>query len=149
MTQVLHSAVVGTDHRGLAVLSSAECMRRVARSHVGRLGFVHEGDVHILPINHAVLGDTVVFRSSWGAKLMTLTEGAAVCFEVDGFDPVTRTGWSVLIKGVIDWVENEHLGERSRMQPSASWLPDQLGSRWVRIRPEEISGRQIDATDPL
>ncbi len=145
MTPFSHSTVIGTDHRGLGVLSSAECLQRIDRSPVGRLGFVHEGEVHILPVNHVVLGESVVFRSAWGAKLMTLTEGAPVCFEVDGFDTVTRTGWSVLINGVIDWVENEEDRDRAAMRLSASWLPDQRGSRWVRIRPEQITGREIGA----
>lgn len=136
------SAGLGTDHRGLVVLSQAESLRRISEAQVGRVGFFHDGDVHILPVNHVLLDGTIAFRSSWGAKLMTLTESTPASFEVDAFDESHKTGWSVLVKGIVDQIEDEQDHDRLSAA-SVSWLPDDAGSRWVRIRPEEISGREI------
>ena len=56
------------DHSGLGVLSTRECFDRIAGTPVGRIAFVSNGDPLILPVNHALDGDAVVFRSNAGSK---------------------------------------------------------------------------------
>jgi len=48
------------DWSGLEILSDAECHEHLAMGAVGRIGFVDEGSPVILPVNHAVDGDTIV-----------------------------------------------------------------------------------------
>ena len=88
-----------TDHAGLIVLDFDECMRLVAGSPVGRIGFVTGGEVEILPVNHLVDGTAVAFRTLYGSKLGAAVQNDAVSFEVDCYDDAAATGWSVLIKG--------------------------------------------------
>ena len=57
----------------------------------------------VLPVNHAVDGQDVVFRTAHGSKLSAAEGQAVVAFEVDACDPQTRSGWSVLVHGVRKW----------------------------------------------
>jgi uncharacterized protein len=132
-----------TDHAGLEMLSLAECMRLLTKVPVGRLGFNADGEVVILPVNHAVDGDTVVFRAAAGSKLSAAEEQRTVVFEADDYDAMTRTGWSVLVNGraepVYDDAEVQALG-RLKLAP---W-PDAVDRPfWVRIRPSSVTGRRI------
>src|SRR6478735_1772933 len=88
------------DHSGLGVLSTEECLDRLRSARVGRIAFVSDGEPVILPVNHGMDGDVVVFRTDAGSKLIAADDEVPVAFEVDGFDPDRRTGWSVLLRGV-------------------------------------------------
>jgi uncharacterized protein len=132
-----------TDHAGLEMLPLAECLRLLTKVPVGRLGFDVDGEVVILPVNHAVDGDTVVFRAAVGSKLSAAEGQRTVVFEADDYDPRTRTGWSVLVNGraetVYDDAEIQALGRLGL----APW-PDAVDRPyWVRIRPSSVTGRRI------
>lgn len=134
---------VGTDHRGSLVLPQAECLRRVAEVPVGRVGFRSGGDVLILPVNHLVSGTTIVFRTEWGSKVEALSDGTPVSFEADAFDARSRSGWSVLVKGTAEWVVDDAECEQLDRRAESSWLPEATEPVWIRIRPEEIAGREL------
>jgi nitroimidazol reductase NimA-like FMN-containing flavoprotein (pyridoxamine 5'-phosphate oxidase superfamily) len=121
-----------------------ECVRLLATRQVGRLGFLQGAEVMILPVNYAVDGDIVVFRTDAGAKL----EGAPlsrVAFEVDAIDPASRQGWSVLIRGVgveLTPAYGETYEQVLRSLPIESWSPGEK-QHWVRIMPTHITGRRL------
>ena len=79
-----------TDRRGLRVLGFEECLQRLHDAPVGRVGFLRDGEVAILPVNHVVDGMDVAFRTSWGSKLQTAADAGRVAFEVDGHDTAAR-----------------------------------------------------------
>ena len=98
-----------TDHAGLVVLSFDECLELMASSGVGRLAFLADGEIEVLPVNYTIDGARVAFRTATGTKLDAAIEQAVVAFEVDAFDPSERTGWSVVIKGRAEVVSDEAL----------------------------------------
>ena len=57
-----------TDHAGLEILPVDECLRLLASVPVGRVGFVADGEVVVLPVNHFVDGQDVIFRTAHGSK---------------------------------------------------------------------------------
>ena len=63
------------DHAGLETLYFDTCLRLLASVPVGRVGFVADGEVQILPVNHLVDGQDVVFRTAYGSKL-SATQGS-------------------------------------------------------------------------
>jgi len=130
------------DHSGMGVLSQAECYERLRRARVGRLAFVSQGDPMILPVNHGVDGESVVFRTTRGAKLLAGYEGLRVAFEVDDFDADRRSGWSVLVRGTAHTVEDQE--EIRRLNRIGVWPWADLVERlnWIRIAAYSISGRQ-------
>jgi nitroimidazol reductase NimA-like FMN-containing flavoprotein (pyridoxamine 5'-phosphate oxidase superfamily) len=82
------------DHSGLGVLSNEECLRRLRAARVGRVAFVERGEPVILPVNHGLDGDAVVFLTAPGSKLVAADNELPVAFEVDGYDADRRAGWS-------------------------------------------------------
>ena len=131
------------DHSGLGVLSTRECFERIARTPVGRIAFISNGDPLILPVNHAVDGDAVVFRSNAGSKLLAADTGSSVAFEVDGFEATRRSGWSVVIRGIAETVEDEQ--EIARLDEFAvePWADGGDRPFWVRVTTFGITGREI------
>jgi hypothetical protein len=133
-----------TDHRGITVLTLEECLDRLRSTPVGRLAFVEAGGPVILPVNHGVDGTEVVFRTTLGSKLQTAEDASRVAFEVDGVDVRTHRGWSVLVKGIARPVYEADEVDRYEGLGVSSWAaPDAAQAVWIRLRPEEITGREI------
>lgn len=124
-------------------LSQRECWDLLSGAGVGRIGVLVDSAPEIYPVNFAVDGTSLVFRTDAGSKLRGLDRSPSVCLEVDGFDLENRKGWSVLVKGraaeIADAAELRH----ARELPLRLWG---LGpkSHWIRLRPSEVTGRRID-----
>jgi nitroimidazol reductase NimA-like FMN-containing flavoprotein (pyridoxamine 5'-phosphate oxidase superfamily) len=135
-----------TEHAGLEVLPFTDCFRLLASVTVGRVGFDADGEVVILPVNHAVDGQDVVFRTARGSKLSAAAGQSVVAFEVDAYDPQTRSGWSVLVNGRAQVVYEDAEIQRLSRLGLDPWGPAGDRPFWVRIRPTAVSGRQIPAS---
>jgi uncharacterized protein len=131
------------DHAGLEILPLEDCLRLLASVPVGRIGFHTDGELMVLPVNHTVDGQDVVFRTAPGSKLSTAQEFGLVAFEADDYDPQTRSGWSVVVSGhaeaVYEDVEIRRLA-RLGLRPWATAVDRPF---WIRIRPTSVSGRRL------
>ena len=90
----------------------------------GRVGFVAEGEVVMLPVNHLVDGTDVVFCTAFGSKLAAAECQNVAAFEADHYDRQTRSGWSVLVSGRVELRRG-----RSRCFPVEPSWPALLGQR--------------------
>jgi len=109
---------------------------------VGRVAVIAGGRPVVLPVNYAMDGDDVVFRTAEGTKLDAAVRGAPVAFEIDHTDRLYRTGWSVLVSGRAEVVTEAADLERVRRLPLRPWSTHDT-SNWIVIRAEEITGRRI------
>lgn len=127
----------------MGVLSDEQCTELLEATPIGRVGFVVDSQPLVMPVNYAWNESSVVFRTIEGQKLAAAALGETVCFEVDHWDPDSRTGWSILVKGqarhVTDWAEKEAL-EQIGLVP---WTHVKWRPLWVRVEPSEITGRVI------
>jgi nitroimidazol reductase NimA-like FMN-containing flavoprotein (pyridoxamine 5'-phosphate oxidase superfamily) len=131
---------------GVAYLEPNNCWALLRSQEVGRLAVSIGDRPDIFPINFVVDHGTVVFRTAEGTKLAGAIKGEAVAFEADGYEPDSGEAWSVVVKG--------HAEEISRIDelldtadlPLFPWhaAPKQ---RFVRIVPDEISGRRFHIVD--
>ena len=130
------------ERTGLEVLDRHECLALLAKSSLGRIAVVGDGDRPLIfPVNFALDGDAIVLRTDPGTKLRRATHGW-VAFECDGVDSVYHTGWSVLASGVAEEVRNAaEIADLARL-PLALWCPGPK-SVWLRIRPRVLTGRRI------
>ena len=128
------------DHKGLEVLDADECWELLASTPVGRVGFVQAGEPMVLPVNHAVVGRRVVFRTRPGSLLHEALMREPVAFQVDDFDRVTRSGWSVLVRGVADHAEDPDTLWATELD---AWADSVERDDWVEIRADEVTGRRI------
>ena len=130
--------------RTLDVLSPDDCYAALTEEAIGRVVYADEDGPAAVPVNFALAGRDIVFRSDPGSKIGGLRDGP-VAFEVDHIDPATRTGWSVLVRGAAEIVEVEHvpmLLERINGAPPLPWKKGIHGV-WVVITPKTVTGRRL------
>jgi len=134
-----------TDHAGLEILPFDACLRLLASVPVGRIGFVENGEMVVLPVNHIVDGQDVIFRTTHGSKLSAAEGEYLVAFEVDHYEAQTHSGWSVLMTGRAEMVDAEADVERMSRHGPRPWVTAVQRAFWIRIRPTSISGRRTPA----
>jgi uncharacterized protein len=130
------------DRNGLEVLGRDECVRLLHRATLGRIGLTVGALPAVLPVNFCLDGDRIVIRTAAGTKLDAATRNAVVAFEVDDFDPMDHSGWSVAVTGVAREVTDDEELQQLRSAPVKRWAPDGE-ERFVSISTEVISGRRI------
>jgi uncharacterized protein len=139
-------AVHPTDHAGLEILPFETCLRLLDSVPVGRVGFFADGEVVILPVNHLVDGQDVIFRTGAGSKLSSVGSKNLISFEADSYDARTHSGWSVVLSGYTEEVESDAEIRRLSDLGLQSWGRAADAPHWIRIRPTSITGRRTAGT---
>jgi nitroimidazol reductase NimA-like FMN-containing flavoprotein (pyridoxamine 5'-phosphate oxidase superfamily) len=108
--------------------------------HVGRLVITVGGEPVVFPLNYAVDGDAIVFRTEVGTKLTGITRSLAT-FEVDDID-ASGHGWAVTFEGLAQEVlDADPEGLRARLAAiELDVWPGGDRSHVVRIRPYRVHG---------
>ncbi|MCU1499315.1 MAG: pyridoxamine 5-phosphate oxidase-related FMN-binding protein [Acidimicrobiales bacterium] len=129
------------DHVGLEVLDEHACLVLLASQQFGRLGLSVGALPTILPVHFALLGRDPVFRTDAGTKLATASAGNVLCLEVDALDPISHTGWSVVVTGPARVLTEPAELEAARRLPLRPWVGH--GDAYVCIKPVLVSGRRL------
>jgi nitroimidazol reductase NimA-like FMN-containing flavoprotein (pyridoxamine 5'-phosphate oxidase superfamily) len=135
-----------TELEGMEVLDPAQCWTLVRGAQVGRLAVAVANHPDIFPINFVVDHGTVVFRTAEGTKLAASLLGMGVAFEVDGYDAEKGEAWSVVIKGHASEIQKLHDLFEAADLPLFPWHAAPK-HRFVRITPDEITGRRFEVVD--
>lgn len=126
----------------LEVLDEAQCLALLGSVDVGRVGISTGALPAILPVNFAVRGRDIVFRTVPGTKLAAAVAGTVVAFEADQAPSGADGAWSVLVRGVAEEVTDPD--QRRALEPLApSWAFDGEADHVVRIPIALISGRRF------
>ncbi len=130
---------------GVLELTEEHCWQYLKIHQLGRLAIVIGGRPQIFPVNYAVGEKAIVFRTEPGSKLAH-GPGSVACFEIDGYDPHAREGWSVTAVGPLEEITD---AEDARSQALRRLHVDSLapGTRlhWIAMNPEKVTGRRIAA----
>jgi nitroimidazol reductase NimA-like FMN-containing flavoprotein (pyridoxamine 5'-phosphate oxidase superfamily) len=120
-----------------------ECIELLSRSRLGRCALCTPQGPVIVPVNHVVHDDAVIIRTSPYSRLGLLGGSGRLAYEVDGFDPATRTGWSVVASGPGLRVEAQ--AEREFLHAFHDPDPWARGVRtlYLRLRWDDLTGRRI------
>jgi nitroimidazol reductase NimA-like FMN-containing flavoprotein (pyridoxamine 5'-phosphate oxidase superfamily) len=125
-------------------LSDLESWELLRRNELGRLAYHLLDEVDIVPINYTVDGDTLLFRTAEGSKLLGVVLNSNVALEVEeiGSD-VART---VVVRGRARQL-GEYEAHRVEQVALHNWVP---GERYevVEIRPTSVSGRVLPVSRP-
>ncbi|MEV7631552.1 pyridoxamine 5'-phosphate oxidase family protein [Microbacterium sp. NPDC089318] len=124
-------------------LSEEQCLELLATTTVGRIGFVADDRVLIIPVNFLVDGRDVVIRTDPDGPLSALPSSRVlVAFEIDHHEALAASGWSVLMNGRVSTMSEQQL---QSMPGSSTRLPWAEGERSLALRltPESISGRRV------
>jgi hypothetical protein len=99
----------------------------------------------VLPVNFHLDGERILVRTGRGSKLDAALRNVVVAFEVDDFDPIDHSGWSVAVTGVAAEVCDPNELDGARHEPVARWAP--AGDEaMIAISTELVSGRRITAS---
>ena len=132
-----------TDRHGLEVLPLAQCLALLRSRPLGRLAYLDAGQPTVVPVNHVVRGSSVVLRSLSGGKLDAAIIGQPVAFQLDDHDPARGTGWSVLVRGRAELLD-DHDEVVALGAELDSWaIDDPTQATWIKIVGDEISGRRL------
>lgn len=132
--------------RELIALSRPECIALLAAGDFGRV-VISAGPSQvplIRPVNYRFdeRSQSIVFRTLEGSKFHTLARSARACFEIDGHDPETESGWSVIVIGSTEWITRAADIDRVTRLDVRTW-PDGRRAHWMRIRARAVSGRRL------
>jgi nitroimidazol reductase NimA-like FMN-containing flavoprotein (pyridoxamine 5'-phosphate oxidase superfamily) len=121
-------------------IDEALALLRQSREHVGRLAISLGGEPLVFPLNYALDGDAIVFRTRVGTKLSGITRSLAT-FEVDCIDASGR-GWAVSFEGLAQEVlDADPASLRARIDAlSIETWPGGLRPNVVRITPYGVRG---------
>lgn len=128
------------------VLSREECLGLLADASFGRLALNLRSEAPMVrPINYRFDERTqsIVFRTDFGSKLQAVILASKATFEIDGIDEERRSGWSVIVTGRVEKVDNSLELERFGKLGVDPWAPGKK-PYWARIRVWTVSGRRIE-----
>ncbi|MER8185245.1 pyridoxamine 5'-phosphate oxidase family protein [Kitasatospora sp. NPDC094015] len=128
-------------------LTEQECWQKVGPRGIGRIAVAAAPSPLVVPVNYATDAGTVVYRTAPGG-VAALAPGTRASFQVDRIDDRTGTGWSVLVTGTAERIEDpEAVRTVERHGGAEPWAG---GKRplWIRIRPQGITGRRIGTVGP-
>jgi nitroimidazol reductase NimA-like FMN-containing flavoprotein (pyridoxamine 5'-phosphate oxidase superfamily) len=133
-----------TDDDPVTVLNPDQCWEMLRADEFGRLAFRLVDEVHIVPVNYAVDGQTLLFRTAEGDKLLGVVMGGEVAFEIDRYDE--HSARSVVVRGTARLL-GEDEAHRAENVPLRPWVRT-LKYNVVEISPQVVTGREFALARP-
>lgn len=126
----------------ISELTTEECWEVLRGQEFGRLAYLLGDEVNIAPVNYTVVGETLLFMTAEGSKLLGVVMHPEVVFEVDRHDD--DFAHSVIVRGRARQLpeSEEHRVEGSGLR---TWI-DTLKYNVVEIAPTRITGRRFRLT---
>ena len=125
-------------------LTLDECWEMLRDEEFGRLAYRLVDEVHITPINYAVEGRSLLFRTAEGNKLLAVAMGSEVAFEIDHYGEDSAR--SVVVRGTARLLPEDE-AHRAENVPLRPWVPT-LRYNVVEIEPKVVSGRAFELSRP-
>jgi uncharacterized protein len=132
------------DPGGLNELAVAECWELLATQAIGRVAVIVGHYPLVFPVNYAVDGKTILYRTGVGTKLYAIHR-SNVTFEVDEIDTAHRSGWSVMVKGVAQELSHKRdrqVVSRAELGGADPWAGGDR-EHLIRIVADQVTGRRI------
>jgi nitroimidazol reductase NimA-like FMN-containing flavoprotein (pyridoxamine 5'-phosphate oxidase superfamily) len=123
-------------------LTHSECFALLATVPVGRVVYSERAMPIVVPVNFSVVGSDVIVRTGRRSRLAMHAPGNVVAFEVDDIDMASRSGWSIVLTGLIKLVRDP--GELAQLNALRlpAWGATEF-DRYLSLRPDVVSGRRI------
>ena len=132
----------------LIYLTRTECEDLLRTADLGRVGVIVDGKPEVFPVCHVYVDGAVAFPTSTGTKTHAALAWPYVGFEIDGIDDDGMTGWSVMVTGRAEEIDDPVEQQRLATLRAVPWRTNP-SLRWIRIVPSEISGRRILGVRPF
>jgi len=128
----------------LREMSREECFERLNAEVLGRVGFNDEVGPVVLPVNYRIRDGSIVIATGLSTTFARFAVGKVVALEVEDVDPLTESGWTVLVRGRAEMVPHDGMpAPEARPRPWAEGPRPLL----IRIVPETVTGRWLIDAD--
>jgi nitroimidazol reductase NimA-like FMN-containing flavoprotein (pyridoxamine 5'-phosphate oxidase superfamily) len=137
------------DPRWLRELPTGEAMRLLSSVPIGRIAFTSRALPAVRVVNHLVADGQVIIRSHDGSAIVSAANaarGTVVAFEADQIDPVSRTGWSVVVTGIA-WLVADAERIARYEQVLRPWVTGDM-NQMISIDPQLVTGLELVAGRP-
>lgn len=120
-------------------LDEDECRELLEVGRLGRVAFVKNGRLELLPVNYAYDGGLVLISTSARSSLASIV-GEEFVLEADHHDDTYQIGWSVTVRGVASIATPEQLESFGGRLPN-SWAGGREAMH-LAITTDEVNGRR-------
>jgi len=142
-TAIAHTMnAMSADGSDFEILADREAVALLATVPVGRMVYSDRAMPSVVPVVFIFDGVDIVIRTGRRSRLATLAPGNIVAFEVDDISMASRSGWTVVVTGRVELVDDPAEVERLSALRLQTWLPSPTDC-YLRLRPELIAGRRI------
>ena len=123
-------------------LTFRECLDLLGAGMVGRLALSTPVGPRIVPVNYALIDDSLLFRTTPYSELATYGSGSEVAFEIDHLDYERQRGWSVVALGRLRPVEPDELDDLRKVWDPRPWAGG-MRTFYLELPWRDLSGRRI------
>jgi nitroimidazol reductase NimA-like FMN-containing flavoprotein (pyridoxamine 5'-phosphate oxidase superfamily) len=124
-------------------LTIEECLELLSGGVIGRVALSTPVGPRIVPVNYAVYDDAIVFRTAPYSELGTYGWNNEVAFEVDHIDYERHQGWSVVVLGRAELVEDpQELRDIKQRWDPRPWAGGQR-NLYMKLTWHDVTGRRL------
>lgn len=124
-------------------LTIEECLELLAGGVIGRVALATPVGPRIVPVNYAMHDEAIVFRTTPYSELGTYGWNTDLAFEVDRIDYDNHTGWSVVVVGRAELVEDpDELREIRASWDPRPWAAGQR-NLYMKLTWRDVTGRRL------
>ncbi|MEV5570146.1 pyridoxamine 5'-phosphate oxidase family protein [Spirillospora sp. NPDC052269] len=117
------------------------CLRLLGGVTVGRIAWCAcDGRAVVVPVAYVVDGDAIVVRAIGGSGVRAVRSGRLLTFEADAVGPTPHTGWSVVVRGPAEVVDDRHTVRKPAVPAPRK---DEPAPFLLRITASEITGHVL------
>jgi uncharacterized protein len=124
-------------------LTVAECRELLNGGVVGRVAMATPVGPRITPVNYAMHGDAIVFRTGPYTELSTYGWNVDLAFEIDHLDYESHLGWSVVALGRAHVVEDPDVVQEIRRTWDPRPWASGLRTLYVSLVWRELTGIRL------
>lgn len=125
----------------LEELDRATCLELLSSLDIGRLAWVEDGRVMVFPLNFALDGDDIIFRTPSRSLCDAVASGASLTFQGDDVEPALRSGWTVVATGSAGEVTDPT--ERARLSNLVTPWRRTEALHVIRLTISSATGRRL------
>lgn len=110
---------------------------------MGRVGVSIAALPAVIPVNYVVVDGSLIFRCAPASRLHRASVGTVLAFEIDDYEPHGSYGWSVLVRGFTQEIQDSEELEIARSLWLDAWPLGDRADRFLAIAISVVSGRRF------
>jgi nitroimidazol reductase NimA-like FMN-containing flavoprotein (pyridoxamine 5'-phosphate oxidase superfamily) len=124
-------------------LTPEDCLTLLGQTRIGRVAVSIDALPAVRTVRFVLASGNIVFRAATDSRLREAVTNAVVAFQADHCDDAARQGWSVLVRGVGEEVNDADSVAQLRSLPLEPWADSPTGDRFLRIPISMVSGERV------